>query len=108
LSFVSDQECGGIYGQDFEGEVMLCAIGAEESGADFCNGDVGSPLIAEYENGTKYLVGLASWGQGEEFPQTFRILLFHYCKLSGCGQQGFPGVYVEVQAFLEWINSNLI
>ncbi|WP_240979240.1 serine protease [Streptomyces sp. HNM0574] len=77
LRMVSDEECARAYpgGQDgrFEKATMVCA-GVPEGGKDACQGDSGGPLVAGGR-----LVGLVSWG-------------------TGCGEQGYPGVYTRVSA----------
>lgn len=61
---------------------MLCAGG--EPGKDACKGDGGGPLTCVDASGRHRLAGLVSWG-------------------IGCGTPGIPGVYVNVQHYLEWI-----
>lgn len=61
-------------------ESMFCAgLGF----ADACQGDSGGPAIG-YVNGEKYLVGITSWGVG-------------------CTNKKFPGVYVNVAKYADWI-----
>ncbi|KAI1931001.1 hypothetical protein LOZ53_001084 [Ophidiomyces ophidiicola] len=62
-------------------ENMVCAA---EPGKDSCSGDSGGPL---YDDATKDLVGVVSWG--------FQ-----------CAEPGFPGVYVRVGKYIEWIAKN--
>lgn len=63
----------------------LCAGG--ERGKDACEGDGGAGLYcSEPESGLTKLAGLVSWG-------------------IGCGQRGVPGVYTNVAAFYNWIES---
>ncbi|XP_076335129.1 uncharacterized protein LOC143238626 isoform X2 [Tachypleus tridentatus] len=63
---------------------FLCAGG--EPGKDACEGDGGSPLVCENQNGVWKVVGLVSWG-------------------IGCGQPGVPGIYVNVAHYVSWIES---
>ncbi|XP_022243365.1 serine protease 42-like [Limulus polyphemus] len=63
---------------------FLCAGG--EPGKDACEGDGGSPLVCENQNGLWKVVGLVSWG-------------------IGCGQPGVPGIYVNVGHYRPWIDS---
>lgn len=53
---------------------------------DACQGDSGGPLLYDYK-GTTYLVGIVSYGEG-------------------CGIQGYPGVYTNVNYYLSWIIRN--
>lgn len=61
---------------------FMCAGG--EEGRDSCKGDGGGPLVCYRQDGTYTLVGIVSWG-------------------IDCGQPGHPGVYINVQKYLEWI-----
>lgn len=63
-------------------DTMFCAgLGF----ADACQGDSGGPAIA-YLNGERYLVGITSWGVG-------------------CTDKKYPGVYVNVPKYADWIRS---
>lgn len=53
---------------------------------DACQGDSGGPLLY-VDNGTTFLVGLVSWGDG-------------------CALYGYPGVYTNVNYYREWITIN--
>lgn len=53
---------------------------------DSCQGDSGGPLLYVH-NGTTYLVGIVSWG-------------------NGCALEGYPGVYADVNYYREWIATN--
>ncbi|XP_022117324.2 trypsin, alkaline B isoform X2 [Pieris rapae] len=64
-------------------ENMQCA-GTAEGGADFCEGDVGAPLIHN-----NVLIGIAS----------FRTPV--------CGRANYPGIYTRVNRYLSWIQSNV-
>ncbi|CAH4031062.1 unnamed protein product [Pieris brassicae] len=63
-------------------ENMQCA-GTAEGGADFCEGDVGAPLIHN-----NVLIGVASW------------------RTPVCGRANYPGVYTRVNRYISWIQSN--
>ncbi|KAI9579324.1 hypothetical protein GQX74_004796 [Glossina fuscipes] len=64
---------------------FICAGG--EVGKDACTGDGGSPLVCE-NNGIWYVLGLVAWG-------------------IGCAAPGIPGVYVNVNSYIPWIQSML-
>jgi len=70
------------YGSSID-ETMLCASGVSPSGGitDGCQGDSGGPLL---QNGR--VVGVTSWG-------------------NGCAQPGWPGVWTDVGAVLQWVES---
>ncbi|CAL4077674.1 unnamed protein product [Meganyctiphanes norvegica] len=67
---------------------FLCAGG--EAGIDSCKGDGGGPLAcARRDNKNKYLlVGITAWG-------------------IGCGDEGVPGVYVNVPLHADWIREQI-
>ena len=72
-------ECSENYGSGtIFGDVMICA---GEAGRDSCQGDSGGPMTA---NG--FHVGIVSWGYG-------------------CARAGYPGVYSQTDAFLDFIAS---
>ena len=65
---------------------MFCA-GYMEGGRDACIGDSGGPLIC-IEDGNPVLQGIISWGYK-------------------CAKRNFPGVYVKVTNYMDWINGHL-
>ncbi|CAO1431664.1 unnamed protein product [Diamesa hyperborea] len=67
---------------------FICAGG--EPGKDTCKGDGGSPLVCPVpgHNGFYYQAGIVAWG-------------------IGCGENGTPGVYVNVAEFRNWIDQQL-
>ncbi|XP_036229846.1 serine protease easter isoform X2 [Bactrocera oleae] len=72
------------------GNSQMCAGG--EKSIDTCRGDSGGPLMfAQSVNGREayFLVGVVSFGP------------------SPCGQEGFPGVYTRVDAFISWIQNTI-
>jgi len=67
---------------------FLCAGG--EPGKDACKGDGGSPLVCPVSEkpGHYYQAGIVAWG-------------------IGCGEDGTPGVYVDVSKFRQWIDGKI-
>ncbi|CAH0731499.1 unnamed protein product, partial [Brenthis ino] len=59
---------------------MICAGWLNVGGKDSCQGDSGGLLLAD-----GVVVGIVSWGYG-------------------CAEPMFPGVYVRVSAYTDWIN----
>ena len=85
LPIVSEQQCKNAYPGEID-DSMLCA-GLDEGGIGPCNGDVGGPLVCEF-NGTWYLEGVSSWGHG-------------------CAQPDFYGVYTKVRTLRSWLLTNM-
>ncbi|XP_072161435.1 phenoloxidase-activating factor 2 [Bemisia tabaci] len=69
-------------------ESFICAGG--EKGKDACKGDGGSPLVCPIQSRPEHYVqvGIVAWG-------------------IGCGENGTPGVYVNVAKFRNWVDSKL-
>lgn len=65
---------------------MICA-GLPGTRRDACAGDSGGPMVTVH-NGTWFLIGLVSWGEG-------------------CGKHQRFGVYTNVVRYLEWMDSFL-
>lgn len=63
---------------------MLCA---GEVGKDSCQGDSGGPLVYQDRKGNYDMIGVVSFG-------------------FGCAFEGYPGVYVRVNQYLNWIRNN--
>jgi len=82
---VSNTVCADKYSPQFTiGANELCA---GKGGKDSCQGDSGGPAV--YADGPQkraYIVGVVSWG-------------------IGCASSSFPGVYVRVTSYLDWIKS---
>ncbi|XP_009702103.1 PREDICTED: coagulation factor X-like [Cariama cristata] len=67
-------------------ENMFCA-GYDKDGKDVCQGDGGGPHVTRY-NGTYFVTGIISWGEG-------------------CGKPGKYGVYTNLSKLLPWVRSVL-
>lgn len=87
VSFQRDFVCSATYpigGQEHYWDRSLCA-GEVNGGKDSCQGDSGGPIIVKAQNEWA-LAGLVSWG-------------------SGCAEAGLYGVYSEVSAMSNWIDT---
>merc|ERR1711988_1177895 len=62
----------------------VCAGG--EAGKDACDGDGGSPLVCQSEEGNWHVVGLVAWGVG-------------------CAEHATPGIYVNVYQYEDFITN---
>ena len=63
---------------------MICAGGSDK---DACQGDSGGPLVCPDDQGKLYISGIVSWG-------------------IGCATEGIPGVYTNVQKYVDWIEEH--
>ncbi|KAG8231617.1 hypothetical protein J437_LFUL010295 [Ladona fulva] len=66
---------------------QLCA-GDRQGKKDACQGDSGGPLVVKGKDGRYSLIGVISSG-------------------IGCGSKQYPGVYVRVSSYIDWILSNM-
>jgi len=95
VPFVDEKQCKEIF-KVFPDAVIdnrtLCA-GFLDGSKDTCQGDSGGPLMApiwsEPANGKWFLHGIVSFG-------------------FNCAEPGYPGVYVRVATFLNWIYENVV
>merc|ERR1712018_777515 len=80
VPYVDDASCDNSYGNigGIVSDVMICA---GEAGKDSCQGDSGGPMTFNGQH-----VGIVSWG-------------------IGCARAGYPGVYGQTDAMLDFINS---
>lgn len=85
VPIITDQECRNAYGDSEVHDSMICA-GIPQGGKDSCQGDSGGPMTAS-DTGDRYLAGIVSWGYG-------------------CARPGYPGVYTEVSAFVDWVQQH--
>lgn len=96
LQVINNTGCDGIYSNNMAAkrnfpkgilDTQMCA-GDEAGGKDACQGDSGSPLVAE-EDGNFVLTGIVSAG-------------------IGCGSKVYPGIYTRVSSYVPWILENMI
>uniref|UniRef100_A0A914V6H3 limulus clotting factor C n=2 Tax=Plectus sambesii TaxID=2011161 RepID=A0A914V6H3_9BILA len=81
VPFVNPPTCEIDYPHTINEEVMICA---GQKNLDTCQGDSGGPLVVQNPNGTWYMYGLTSFGQG-------------------CAEYKHPGIYSRVTAYCDWI-----
>lgn len=67
-------------------ERQICAGGSKNR--DTCQGDSGGPLMV-VQNDTWYIAGVVSFGVS-------------------CGREGWPGVYVHIPNYIDWINATIL
>lgn len=86
VPIISDAQCAGAYGGDFDAATMVCAYDGTH---DTCQGDSGGPLLVP-DGSELVLAGITSWGVG-------------------CADEGNPGVYTRVgePALNAWIAARL-
>ncbi|NWW52795.1 PRS56 protease, partial [Pedionomus torquatus] len=85
VPLLSQETCRGALGRDVLTSAMFCA-GYLSGGIDSCQGDSGGPLACQDPSSHHFvLYGITSWGDG-------------------CGEQGKPGVYTRVAAFVDWLS----
>jgi len=84
----SNEVCGKMLGTklpwDRKTNSMICAGGSDK---DACQGDSGGPLVCPDDQGKLYISGIVSWG-------------------IGCATEGIPGVYTNVQKYVDWIEEH--
>nr|XP_025864701.1 coagulation factor VII isoform X2 [Vulpes vulpes] len=68
-------------------ENMFCA-GYLDGSKDACQGDSGGPHATKFQ-GTWYLTGVVSWGEG-------------------CAAEGYFGVYTRVSQYIEWLRQLMV
>lgn len=84
IPVVTSRRCAFMYNDQFIADTMTCA--GDGYNADGCDGDSGSPLTFRNENDDVYtLWAMNSWSN---MP---------------CASGGYPGVYVRVSNFLQWV-----
>lgn len=88
VPYVSYEDCTGA-DSDYSAssvteDVMICAGDLSNGGIDSCQGDSGGPLFEYCDDGSVVLVGIVSWGYG-------------------CADEGAPGVYTRVSAFVDFV-----
>lgn len=76
-------EVGSSTVRGYDRVTMLCAGTTSPPMVDSCQGDSGGPLAIQ-RDGTWYLAGVVSWGQG-------------------CAAPGYPGLYARVTTYAKWI-----
>ncbi|XP_070823430.1 trypsin-1-like isoform X2 [Chaetodon trifascialis] len=81
IPILSQSVCRNAYPGEISDD-MVCAGYLDGSG-DSCQNDSGGPLVCNGE-----LQGVVSWG-------------------AGCAWRGYPGVYVKVCFFLDWLQSTM-
>ncbi|XP_068222446.1 trypsin-like isoform X2 [Palaemon carinicauda] len=79
VPIVQKEVCRSLYPGLFT-DAMMCAGNLTHGGVDPCHGDWGGPLVDSFG----YLRGVSSWSVG-------------------CGNPGYPAVYVDIYSVRDWI-----
>eukprot|EP00521_Asterionellopsis_glacialis_P006490 CAMPEP_0195281036 /NCGR_PEP_ID=MMETSP0707-20130614/511_1 /TAXON_ID=33640 /ORGANISM="Asterionellopsis glacialis, Strain CCMP134" /LENGTH=529 /DNA_ID=CAMNT_0040339875 /DNA_START=57 /DNA_END=1646 /DNA_ORIENTATION=+ len=91
VTAISDATCNNMYADDggIESDNMFCA-GTPEGGKDSCQGDSGGPIFTydPISGDAITQVGVVSWG-------------------ISCADARYPGVYAEIGAARNWIDSEI-
>ncbi|KZR96608.1 Uncharacterized protein APZ42_008961, partial [Daphnia magna] len=59
VSTITSEECKAIYRNP--GQISRSMLCASSSVSDFCQGDIGGPLVLQASNGLWTQIGIASW-----------------------------------------------
>jgi hypothetical protein len=81
---VGRDKCKQVYGNEVTDGMFCAGVGA----ADSCQGDSGGPAFIFDKDGRRLLAGIVSWG-------------------AGCTQKQYPGVYVDVTRYRDFINATI-
>ncbi len=84
VDVVDRAKCNESYGGGVTEQMFCAGLGY----ADSCQGDSGGPAVGFGTEGERRLVGVTSWG-------------------AGCAQKRYPGVYVNVIKYRDWINGTI-
>ncbi|XP_046451630.1 trypsin-1-like isoform X2 [Daphnia pulex] len=86
VQLMTNAKCQSFYaGKDKIFDHMMCAAAP---GKDSCQGDSGGPLLVQPSPGSPWIqAGIVSWG-------------------IGCARPEYPGVFIRVASFLNWIRRN--
>lgn len=87
VKLASSSYCERVYGRLYDARSMICAGEIARGGKDTCQGDSGGPLVGR-KDGSYVLLGVTSFGYG-------------------CGEKYIPGVYTKVEAYTDWIISQM-
>uniref|UniRef100_A0A0P5YPR2 Clip-domain serine protease n=1 Tax=Daphnia magna TaxID=35525 RepID=A0A0P5YPR2_9CRUS len=88
VSTIKSEECKAIYRNP--GQISRTMLCASSDKSDFCQGDIGGPLVLQASNGLWTQIGIASWSAG--------------CQ----SETETASVYTNVALLRPWINTNMI
>ncbi len=81
---VGRERCNETYGGAVTDKMFCAGVGTTDS----CQGDSGGPALVYNKQGIPMLAGLVSWG-------------------AGCTRKNYPGVYVDVTKYRDFINGTV-
>lgn len=84
VDVVDRAECNKAYGGAVTEQMFCAGLGS----ADSCQGDSGGPALGFDGQAHPFLVGITSWG-------------------AGCTQKNYPGVYVNVGVYRDWVHATI-